>query len=880
MTRALSLALRGGLAVTLALLVLAVSRWAPIHAEPLWDVRALPLGGLAVLLAAGAALLGQPRAARPVEGARLALVGVVAALGILVAFRVPAGLPASAVDPRGSASVLGILDAGPIDLLGSDLRALPAARKWSLHWKGTLRAPESGSYRLWAEGRGRVQVWLDGRPVLDAGEERLRAGEWVRLDVGSHVLEVNLRNTGPGPRLRLGWTRPRANGGPGGRDEMIPPRYLGPEIPHALWRATDLLSFAAALLVGVLAWRIPWDSPRRLPPPGPVARAEIFWSLAGHAVLVAAMSWPLVLDLAGSGVTDRPDGRLNAWILAWDAHALTHAPGRLFQAPAFHPLPDALAFSENLLVPAVLAWPALVLGGPVLGYNVVLLLSFVVSGLGAQLLVRRVSGDRLAAFVAGAIFAVGAHRWIRLAHLHAQVTLFLPLALFAFDAFWEKRTARRALLVGALLALQGLSSVYLGAITAAALAAAVGMALLGGLRGRGLSNLAAGFVLAAALMAPVVWPYLRMREFQGMEWTIEDVGLYATTLESYAASGTRLYGPLTQRHLDPDRVRDTVFPGLTVLCLGLAGLAVAPRRYRAVALVASAGAIAFSLGPETAAYRFLHEHLVFVRGIRALSRFSLIPVLALSVLAGLALARRWKLSLVALGLMLVESSNLPLRYAREPGPSAAARWLAGRTGAVVYLPLGEQDTRAMLDGVAHFRPLVNGDSGFVPRPYSRAMELLDGSLGEEGLRFLRAVGVTHVVSREELRLPVAATLGDDHIYNVTSGPVATVEAAGAAVPVRWTAEGIIIDRGMAGTMHGFGFELDDRPWVERPRVRGSLDGARWDEVDAYASLADAALALYANPRRGRGVVQFRPVTARYLRVDGRLPARPEEISLR
>jgi hypothetical protein len=225
-----------------------------------------------------------------------------------------------------------------------------------------------------------------------------------------------------------------------------------------------------------------------------------------------------------------------------------------------------------------------------------------------------------------------------LAHLHAQVTLFLPLALLAFDAFWEKRTLRRGLLVGLLLALQGLSSVYLGAITAAALAAAAGLAVIGGLRGRPLLNLAAGFALAALLMAPVVLPYLRMREFQGMEWTLDDVALYATTLESYAASGTRLYGGLTQRHLDPDRIRDTVFPGLTVVFLGLAGLAAAPRRYRAVALVASAGAIAFSLGPETGFYRFLHEHLVFVRGIRALSRFSLIPVLALSVLAGLALA--------------------------------------------------------------------------------------------------------------------------------------------------------------------------------------------------------------------------------------------------
>src|SRR5262249_33003032 len=155
---------------------------------------------------------------------------------------------------------------------------------------------------------------------------------------------------------------------------------------------------------------------------------------------------------------------------------------------------------------------------------------------------------------------------------------------------------------------------------------------------------------------PVVRPYLRMRAFEGMEFTLPDVAAYAATPESYAASGTRLYGPLTQKHLDPSRVRDTLFPGLAILVAGLAGLASAPPRYRAVAVAASAAAIVFSLGPETASYRFLHEHVVLVRGVRALSRFSLLPVLALCVLAGFALGRRRAATLVAFALFALESS--------------------------------------------------------------------------------------------------------------------------------------------------------------------------------------------------------------------------------
>ena len=104
---------------------------------------------------------------------------------------------------------------------------------------------------------------------------------------------------------------------------------------------------------------------------------------------------------------------------------------------------------------------------------------------------------------------------------------------------------------------------------------------------------------------------------------------------------------------------------------------------------------------------------------------------------------------------------MPLSYDRWEGPGEAARWLAGRPGAVVVLPIGEDDTRAMLAGVAHWRPLVNGDSGFVPRPYARVLELLAAPLGEDGLRLLRAVGVTHLVSRREEPMAEVARFSDE-----------------------------------------------------------------------------------------------------------------------
>jgi hypothetical protein len=868
MSRWLSETSRAGTCVLVFLIAQALLRWEPMSAASLFGFRAAPLAALAVVLAVIAGLAGRERSLPPLRPLLLALAIAGAALALVVALR-----PASGLVGRASAhwGPLGEISPGPVDIVARDLDHLSGGRRWLVAWDGVLRVPETGAYRLWATGRGRVEVTLDGRPVLAGEGDPLEAGGDITLSAGTHTLAVRLERVG-GPRLRLGWTRPGADGRPSGRTETLPPRHLGSPLRPFWWWATDLLAFLVAALLAAVVWAVPWDRPRDLPTPHPVTRSELAWSALFLSGVLALMSWPLITNPAGLGVMDRPDGRLNAWILAWDVHALTHAPRQLFQAPAFHPLPDSLAFSENLLLPALLAAPGLAVHGPNLGYNLALFLSLLVSGLGVQLLVRRVSGDRLAAFAAGVFFAAGSHRWIRLAHLHAQVTLFLPFVLIALDRFASRATLPRALLVGGLVALQGLSSVYLGAITASMLAAAVLVGVAAGWRSAELWRLTAGLALAAALMTPVLLPYLRMRDFQGTEWTLADIATYATTTTSYAASGTRLYGGLTQRHLPPEEVQDTLFPGLVMLILGLAGFARAPRRYAAVAVAASILAIVLSLGPQTAFYRFLHEHVVLVRGVRALSRFSLAPVLCLSVLAGLTLAGRSRLALPALALFVLESSNAPIRYAAAPPPSPAARWLAAHEGPVADLPLGARDTEAMLEGVAHWRPLVNGDSGFVPRPYNRELELLQLPLGEEALRLLRGLGVRHVVSREELPLPLAASFPQERVYTVPPGEAARPVTPGRVVPVVWSAnEGIRLDLGRRQRIDTVAFELSDDPFLAETRLELSDDGRAWTAVPATASLADATMSLVRDPRQGLVELRFAPAEARFVRLPGGLP---------
>ena len=98
--------------------------------------------------------------------------------------------------------------------LGRDLGVDPV-RKWTVRWAGPLRVAQSGEYRLWASGRGTVEVDIDGRAALRGAGDPLAAGARAGLTAGDHRMTVVLRRTGPGPRLRLGWTRPD------GVDELI-----------------------------------------------------------------------------------------------------------------------------------------------------------------------------------------------------------------------------------------------------------------------------------------------------------------------------------------------------------------------------------------------------------------------------------------------------------------------------------------------------------------------------------------------------------------------------------------------------------------------------------------------------------------------------------
>src|SRR3954468_2867949 len=186
----------------------------------------------------------------------------------------------------------------------------------------------------------------------------------------------------------------------------------------------------------------------------------------GAALLCAALAiihtWPLATAPGTLSRNDNGDAQLNEWIMAWVAHQLPRAPSQLFNANIFFPARHTLAFSEPLIVPALLGAPVAWAGGsPVLVMNLMVLAGFALTAFAGFALLYRWTGDRIAGLLAGSTFAFNTHTLTRLAHVQGLHLYGLPLALLATDRLLSAPRIRDALWLAVWMATMAYTSGYL-----------------------------------------------------------------------------------------------------------------------------------------------------------------------------------------------------------------------------------------------------------------------------------------------------------------------------------------------------------------------------------------------------------------------------------
>ena len=157
---------------------------------------------------------------------------------------------------------------------------------------------------------------------------------------------------------------------------------------------------------------------------------------------------------------DAGDPALNTWILWWNTQTMPFSTA-WWNAPAFYPAPGVLSFSENLLGLSLISTPLHWLGaGPQAAYNVVFLLTFPLSALGAYLLGYELTKRHDAAFIAGLLFGFAPYRIAHLPQIQSLASFPMPFALLGLHRYLRDPRPKWLALFAAGWFLQGLCNGY------------------------------------------------------------------------------------------------------------------------------------------------------------------------------------------------------------------------------------------------------------------------------------------------------------------------------------------------------------------------------------------------------------------------------------
>ncbi len=495
------------------------------------------------------------------------------------------------------------------------------------------------------------------------------------------------------------------------------------------------------------------------------------------------------------------DARLIIWTLAWDNHAVADGVRRLFDANTFYPARDALAYSEHLIGISLFTLPVYVATrNPVLAYNLVWILSFLLSAAAAHLLAWRQTRDHLAATMAGLAYAFCFYRMHQgHGHLHVIWGFWIPVSLIAMER-WVRRPAwgRLAAFV-AIVVLQALASWYQAVLIFVANALFMAWLVIVERAERGepadrarVSRLAVQAMVGAIVALAIVWPFARHYGALGGGGPAEAAG-GAADLTGYLTppENTFIGQWMIGRGIKGPRWiwgEQTLYLGWVALALAIVGAAASIRGKDPIArrgrffIVLAIAAVALALGPSGAEVATnswgwspfgILAHIPGVSLFRVPARFTDLVTLAVALLAAAGCATMHArvgrlgrvLTLVAMPLFLAESYvvNFPggappvfpippvYRFIASlpPGPVVSLPDYAGT-------PVWFEEANYQYFSTAHWHPIANGYSRSEPPGFRTLMARLQTFPEPAAAAAMRDAGITYVVVHAA-KYPVASS---------------------------------------------------------------------------------------------------------------------------
>ena len=506
-----------------------------------------------------------------------------------------------------------------------------------------------------------------------------------------------------------------------------------------------------------------------------------------YAIVCGVMVAPICNLAHLATASHAGDSRLIIWTLAWDNHVWLDRLPSLFDANIFYPARNALAYSEHLLGISFFTLPVYALtGNPVLAYNLVWLLSFLLSALAAHALAWRLTRDHLASTMAGLAFAFCFYRMHQgHGHLHVIWAFWIPLSLMALERWVAELSWRWLSVFVVIVTLQALSSWYQAVLVFAANAIFLLWLVLveRAVPRTRLTQLAlqaaVGAIVALAIVAPFGRHYRVLAAVTPNEaaQNAADLGGYLVPPENtFAGQWLLAHGVKGPRWIWGEQ---TLYLGWAALLLAVVGAAAslrsadpAARRLRffivlaIVAIVLAAGPLRSEVAADVWGWSPFGI-LVRIPGVnlfRAPARFTVLTTLAIAVLAAAGCATLHArfgrlgraLTLVAMLIFLGESRVVNFPGGGQPVvpiPDVYKQLASLPPGPVVSLPdfagtpVAFDEANYQFFSTAHWHPIANGFSRAEPPGFRALMDRLQTFPAPTSLNAMRESGIRYVVVR-------------------------------------------------------------------------------------------------------------------------------------
>ena len=504
------------------------------------------------------------------------------------------------------------------------------------------------------------------------------------------------------------------------------------------------------------------------------------------------------------------DPNFEAWTLAWDVRELTHNPTNLFNANIFYPNEDTLAYSDHQTSTALIAAPLLAItGNPIQTANYMLIFNFFLAALGMYLLAHHLTGNRVAALIAGMMFAFAPARVGQMWHLQLTAVGWIPLCLLFLHKYGEEGKWWNAALAVLFLVVQTLATWYYGLMLTVAIIIYLVVRLIMNRKGftlRWIAVLLVTIIVGAAMIAPFAAPYLKVHaEDPRFVRSLAETNQFSADVRDFfvASEPNLIWGNLSAglRKTTVNRGGPTersIFPGLLPLVLGVMGAIVLfwkgkgrDRFYVRFYVTLGVAAAVLCLG--TRLYFFGHSvampmpydilYYLFpgFKVIRVPARFIVLVLLALAVLSAFAVKAIIKrlsekrspavagiVALVLVGLVFLDVMTASLPMYKVPLKNEFASvytWLAEQPGEaptteIPFASFNEKTFKAGLQyepswlpkesmrtyySTLHWKKLINGYSGYIPDSYYDAVLATRDFPSKSSIAFLKNEGAKFVI---------------------------------------------------------------------------------------------------------------------------------------